>query len=180
LINGANANPVVLLDEVDKAGGHRDHSIDRALYALLDPGTAKAWADMSLPSLKMDLRHVMWLLTSNDWRRVPPPLLSRMRVFHVREPSRHEALALARRIFESTAFEFHLIEFSLQLSTSLATMLALYPLRVVHRLSRALIAAAVRDHRRSVEAKDFATVGADCAALEIFLELSGEMSATRH
>lgn len=180
LVNGLNANPVVLLDEVDKAGGHRDYRIDKALYALLDQGSAVQWADASLPSLKLNLVHVMWILTSNDWRLVPAPLLSRMQVFQVREPSRQEAIALARRIFEATALEFQRIGFSPELTTSLATMLALYPLRTVDRLSRALVAAAVRDGRRAVEAKDFTTVGADRAALEAFLLMGVELSDTNH
>jgi ATP-dependent Lon protease len=180
VINASNANPIVLLDEVDKAGGHPDHRIDRALYALLDPGSAKEWADASLPSLKMDLRYVMWVLTSNDTRTVPPPLLSRMEVFQVREPSRAEALALARRIFEATVYKFGNIQFSPELPTSLATMLALHPLRIVHRLSRALIASAVRDQRRVVKAWDFIQVRADRAALDAFLVCVGDASPTKH
>jgi ATP-dependent Lon protease len=180
MMNGLDANPVVLLDEIDKAGGHRDYRIDKALYALLDPASSAQWADASLPSLKLNLAHVTWLLTSNEWQQIPVPLLSRMQVFHVREPSRAEAVSLARRIFELTALEFQRIEFSVQISTSLVTMLALYPARVVQRLSRALIAAAVRDQRNAVEAKDFATVGADRVALEAFLATGCEPSRTKH
>ncbi|MDF3606668.1 AAA family ATPase [Paracoccus sp. DMF-8] len=75
------ANPVMVVDEVEKAGtvvsmnGHA-FGLAEALLPLLEPLTARCW---SCPyyQVKFDMSWVIWVLTSNDHRRLPEPLLSR-------------------------------------------------------------------------------------------------------
>lgn len=75
------ANLVMVVDEVEKAGratstnGHA-FGLAEALLPLLEPLTAQRW---SCPyyQVKFDMSWVIWVLTSNDYRLLPEPLLSR-------------------------------------------------------------------------------------------------------
>lgn len=75
------ANPVVVVDEVDKAGTAqsdkgRSFDLTAALLPLLEPLSAKNWTCPYF-ELPFDMGWIIWVLTSNDWRRLPDPLLSR-------------------------------------------------------------------------------------------------------
>lgn len=80
-------NPVLFLDEVDKAGGQREGNgrAHDTLLAMLEPESAAAWFDESLRTTA-DLRHVVWVLAANETRGIPAPLLSRVSVHLVEAP----------------------------------------------------------------------------------------------
>lgn len=71
----------MIVDEVEKAGqacstkGHA-FGLAEALLPLLEPLTARRW---SCPyyQVKFDMSWVIWVMTSNDCRLLPEPLLSR-------------------------------------------------------------------------------------------------------
>lgn len=95
------ANPVMVVDEVEKAGqatsmkGHT-FGLAEALLPLLEPLTATRW---SCPyyQVKFDMSWVIWVLTSNDYRRLPAPLLSRCPPIRLRHLSLAELVAFVRR-----------------------------------------------------------------------------------
>lgn len=101
LAMGSHANPVVVLDEVDKVncrnGGYDPLA---PLHTLLEPSTAKQVRDLSL-ELQLDASLVTYILTANDHLRVPNTLLSRVRVFHIRQPSGAAAIQVAQAVIES-------------------------------------------------------------------------------
>jgi len=74
-------NPIIVIDEVEKAGvmvaksGER-HTLADALLPLLEPLSAKSW---SCPyfRVRFDMSWVGWVMTANDHTRLPAPLLSR-------------------------------------------------------------------------------------------------------
>jgi len=75
-----SANPLVLVDEIDKTeGGGRNGDIRETLLAMLEPSTAKGWLDECL-CVPVDLSAVSWVLTANDTWRLRGPLLTRLRV----------------------------------------------------------------------------------------------------
>jgi len=80
------ANPIILLDELDKVAGSHYYDPMAPLYALLEQHTAKRFIDEAL-EFEMDLSHVIWIATANYQMQVPAPILSRMRVFHIERPS---------------------------------------------------------------------------------------------
>ncbi|MBC7145084.1 MAG: AAA family ATPase [Thioclava marina] len=80
-------NPVIVIDEVDKVGDVRSNkgfsfALSNALLPLLEPLSARTW---SCPyyRVRFDMRWISWVLTSNDRRAVPAPLLSRCRVLDI-------------------------------------------------------------------------------------------------
>ena len=80
-------NPLLFLDEVEKAGGQRD-SNGRAhdtLLAMIEPESSRAWYDESLRA-PVDLRHILWIMAANETRGIPAPLLSRLAVHQVEPP----------------------------------------------------------------------------------------------
>ena len=65
LVEGDYANPVVVLDEVDKAGGDHRYDPMGALYGLLEPDTALHFKDEFI-DVDMDASHILWVATAND------------------------------------------------------------------------------------------------------------------
>ncbi|WP_024843878.1 AAA family ATPase [Paracoccus pantotrophus] len=95
------ANPVMIVDEVEKAGqacstkGHA-FGLAEALLPLLEPLTAQRW---SCPyyQVKFDMSWVIWVLTSNDCRLLPEPLLSRCPPIRLRHLTLAELTGFVRR-----------------------------------------------------------------------------------
>lgn len=86
LIESYFANPVIILDEIDKATFNSSVATyppaSAALYSLLEPETAKAYMDEFF-MLHFNAAHVTWILTANEASCIPEPLLSRMRVYEI-------------------------------------------------------------------------------------------------
>lgn len=95
------ANPVIVIDEVEKAGtavsmkGHA-FGLAEALLPLLEPLTAQGW---SCPyyQVRFDMSWVIWVLTSNDYRLLPEPLLSRCPPIRLRHLTTAELTGFVRR-----------------------------------------------------------------------------------
>ena len=94
LIEGEYANPVVVLDEVDKAGGDARYDPIGALYSLLEPDTASHFKDEFI-DVDMDASHILWVATANDESVIPEPILNRMNVYFDR-PARCRGIAADR------------------------------------------------------------------------------------
>jgi ATP-dependent Lon protease len=94
------ADPLVLLDEIDKSGSQRGDSSIASLHSLLEPVTAKSVTDISA-GMQFDASHVFWLATANDLSLLPEPILSRFRVFHIQPPTAEQAIALAQTVAAS-------------------------------------------------------------------------------
>lgn len=95
------ANPVVVVDEVEKAGtarssGNQSFDLAAALLPLLEPLSARHWT-CPYHEAPFDMGWVIWVLTSNDWRRLPEPLLSRCPPIRLADLSLADLVAFARR-----------------------------------------------------------------------------------
>lgn len=122
IINGQYANPVICLNEVDKVKSSGNvNSPMSALYGLLEPSTAKTFKDEFVP-LSLDASRVIWVLTANDGD-IPEPILSRVEVFDIPEPTDVQMKEIAKSIWSSiretelpdgNLFEEHLGEDVLQ------------------------------------------------------------------
>lgn len=104
LVDGEYANPVIVVDEIDKASGDAQYDPLGALYSLLEHDTAKAFTD-EFAEVAVDASQVIWITTANDERGIPEPLLNRMNVFEVQPPSPEEARRIARNLYQSIRAE---------------------------------------------------------------------------
>jgi len=88
MLRHESASLLVLLDEIDKVGVSSVRSVPPtvALLNLLEPENAKRWYDTFLQT-PCDLSKLMYWATANRLSPLSKPLLSRLRVILVPEPS---------------------------------------------------------------------------------------------
>jgi len=91
------ADPIVLLDEIDKTTAHRSSNPLAPLHSLLEPVTAMSIKDISA-GITFDASHVFWIATANDLLNVPAPIQSRFRIFHIQSPTAEQAIELAQTV----------------------------------------------------------------------------------
>ena len=99
LVDGQYANPVIVVDEIDKAAGDAQYDPLGALYSLLEHDTAQSFVD-EFAEVPIDASQVIWITTANDERGIPDPILNRMNVFQIEAPSLEAARQIARQIYE--------------------------------------------------------------------------------
>jgi ATP-dependent Lon protease len=98
LVHGDYANPVMVIDEIDKAGGDSQYDPLGALYSLLEQDTAREFVD-EFAEVPIDAADVVWIATANDARYIPDPILNRMNVYEISEPDFDGACRIAQSIY---------------------------------------------------------------------------------
>lgn len=102
VVLGDVANPIIVLDEIDKA--RRDHRGSQdplaSLLTLLEPVTSGCVRDIST-RFEFDASQVIWIATANEAWRLSAPLRSRFREFKIAMPTPEQALQMAPRIVQS-------------------------------------------------------------------------------
>ena len=97
-MDGQYANPVIVVDEIDKACADAQYDPLGALYGLLEHDTAEAFMD-EFAEVPIDASQVIWIMTANDERCIPEPILNRMNVYEIDAPSLEQARAIARNLY---------------------------------------------------------------------------------
>ena len=97
-VNGEYANPVIVVDELDKASGDGQYDPLGALYELLEVKTATRFVD-EFVELPIDASGAVWLATANDPGRIPEPLLDRLNVYEIDAPDAEGARSIALAIY---------------------------------------------------------------------------------
>jgi len=112
IIRGDFANPLVILDEIDKApaGKQGRYQPRSALYPLLEPSTAEAVRDKSA-DIEFNASHVTYVATANTLSPIEQPLLSRFEVHLIRELTTPQAVSVARHIHQRMVLERSLFDF---------------------------------------------------------------------
>ncbi len=125
-----SANPIIILDEIDKAKTNVAH----ALLAYLAPETSSRFFCPFFRT-EVDLSKVNYIATTNDQHALPEPFLSRMEVINCPLPSPQEIEQVVPRITAEIIADSGLKEMSFTPDTS--AVLKIYneeeSVRAVHR-----------------------------------------------
>jgi len=149
---GEVANPVILLDEVDKAcsGSGRANEVDALaqLHGALERETAQRMVDASV-DVEFDASLVTYIGTANSLRGLEAPILSRMEVFTIAQPDKWEAVSIARAIAQGILQRLGL-EGRLSFERQALYLLAHLSPRHMTRAAEKAVAAAVAEGRECV------------------------------
>ncbi len=97
-LNGEYANPVMVVDELDKTSADGQYDPLGALYGLLEADTAMRFVD-EFAEIPIDASGAVWFATANDASRIPEPILNRMHVYEIDPPDAEGARRIALAIY---------------------------------------------------------------------------------
>ena len=170
ILLGEVANPVIVLDELDKApggGSGNDSSRCRpanALHGVLELETARALRDKSA-DIVFDASHAIYVATANKLSTIDGALLSRFTLFHIEAPNARAAVSIARSVARSAFEEFRLVDkFDRIAGEVLQQLASLGNPRLQQKALEAAIGQAVCSGRRALALRDltaFATPTGD-------------------
>ena len=153
-LNGDYANPVIVVDEMDKSSGDGQYDPLGALYELLESSTATRFVD-EFAEVPIDASGAVWLATANDPARIPEPLLSRMSVYEIDPPDAEGSARIAASIYaEIRGAHDWGRQFPESLSASALDRLASLPPREMRRAVQAAFGNAKLDGRSEVRPDD--------------------------
>ena len=164
---GEQADPVILLDEIDKASDNHYQSPLAPLHSLLEPVTLKKVVDISV-GLEFDASHVLWIATANEGHAIPAPVRSRFLEFIVQAPTGAQALQLARNVAHSLHDGMKLADFEPPADRLVILLAHLTPREQIHALKQAY-ASAIANGRRSLHVHDLPA--------DVFLDSDDDPSA---
>ena len=153
LVHGDFANPIVVLDEIDKAGGDSRYDPFGALYGLLEHDTARAFKDEFI-DIDMDASHILWVTTANDERGIPEPILNRMNVYEVPRPDHDAAISIAAALYREIVSQ-HDWGFPPEADEAVLERLGSLPPRDMRKRLLAAFGTAKLDGRNWLETGDF-------------------------
>lgn len=100
LIDGWYANPVMVVDEIDKTGRPEKYDPLGAIYSLMEQDSAQIFKD-EYAEIPMNASHVIWIATANNASGIPDPILNRMDVYVIPKPTPEESRVIGREIYQS-------------------------------------------------------------------------------
>ncbi|ATX79534.1 ATP-dependent Lon protease [Mariprofundus aestuarium] len=99
LVQQGCANPIILLDEVDKSQSEGSHLFVSALYTLLEKNNAREFKD-EFVAVSIDASRINWFASANEISSLSAPIRDRFEVISVNPPSKDELRQILPQIYE--------------------------------------------------------------------------------
>jgi ATP-dependent Lon protease len=160
LTGGDCGNPVLVVDEVDKAANDSRYDPLNGLYSLLEPNSACTFTDESLPDVSINASKITWLLTANYKNLIPEPILSRVLVFEIPSPDQNQSVKVAGRIYQLLLGESNMLKtrFASTLSDEVAQLIATMTPRKMRLAIEIALGRAAVANRNKIIANDIDVV----------------------
>lgn len=152
---GSHANPVILLDEIEKAsvdGGSRNADPLSQLHSALEPETSCRSVDLST-GICFDASYATYIATANSLGRIGLPILSRFEIFHIEHLQLGESFQVAGQVVAQVLKRLKLDGRLRVHRRGLCVLSHLTP-RMMHRAVEKAIAAAVMQQKLVVDEDD--------------------------
>lgn len=91
-------DPLVVVDEIEKASVHASYDPTLPLYELLEASTAARFVDEGL-RMPMNLSGIKWVATCNDAMQIAAPLRSRFMHYEVEPPTPEQLRSIAASVY---------------------------------------------------------------------------------
>lgn len=137
LVQGTHSNPLIILDELEKAPKNWGDPA-AALYQLLEPKTASQFIDKSVPWLPIDASRVNWIATVNDLAPLHAAIVSRFVVVSAGAPPETQLRDLIQSLYSALLAEHDLT--------------GQFPARLGRDSENTLLAGSIRDAKRRLRA----------------------------
>ena len=140
LITTGCSNPVVLMDEIDKAGESNYGAIQDIVSELLDPLQSAHFCDNYL-GFELDLSRCIYILTANNKHKIPSYLLDRCEVLQIRLYTPSDRAEIIGKHLLSQVIVENFLKIEVEMDTDTIERLSVIPsLREVKRILRSSIA----------------------------------------
>ncbi len=152
LINGQNAAPCIVLDELEKAYSYAGDAPLDILHQLWEPENSQRFIDECL-GCRFAAHRVVWMATSNETHGIRESLLDRARIFSINPPDRAELDAVIKAIYQDLCHDWHgwfAADLDAEFIHRIATM---SPRQIKASLHDAMVRAAA-DGRHKLELQD--------------------------
>lgn len=129
---GEYANPVIMMDEIDKT--RQDNKVDilSPMLSLLESETAREFVDEYF-DMPFNASKINWVCTANSIEAMPTPLLSRLAIYNIPDPTCEQCEAIAQSIMSSIISERQW-EFTSELSSEVKQVISVAPPRYIARI----------------------------------------------
>ena len=98
ITSSQTANPLIMLDEVDKLAGHYMTPLEPTLLSLLEKESSSSFRDEAL-LLRINCSRILWIATANDMEKMSEPLRSRFNIVNVTAPTKEHLPNVLRSIY---------------------------------------------------------------------------------
>ena len=161
---GDVANPVVLLDELDKScsgTGRREIDPLAQLHGALEPQTSRCTVDVSI-DFEFDASLVFYVGTANTLRGLTGPILSRMETFSIEPAEPSDSVEIARAVVSQVLSRLNLQDALGFERKGLYVLAHLSPRLMLRTAEKAIAAAVVAGQGEVRESDVWAELGPDC------------------
>ena len=107
LKKGHFANPIVVLDEIDKMSVRPDHDPFGPMYSLLDKDASKCFTDEFIPEVPIDASKLSIIATANETKNIPEAILSRFTIIQIESLEKYQTEIVIASIYKDLLDGLH-------------------------------------------------------------------------